>query len=263
MRSPTAAAAVVLLALGHVFSSEAFSLLPCRKWRPSTLIINDDQYSKHGMLTIAMAPPVTQVDVNRDSKAKDDDDEILLEGDVNKNVDDVTPAPTMRQLPSNWLGEKLYILSTAALIGILTGSNIALFKTSVEFVREALYGDGIILPFLNPFLWDELKGADVLIFSLTISEILPVWLIPAVGGILVGILLRIGDMPPGLRDSVREVDLDSIRAANATPPDELLVCTKYLPPASQRNDIGRFSRKALAATFTLGTGNRYVTSSYC
>ncbi|KAL7451658.1 hypothetical protein ACHAWC_003483 [Mediolabrus comicus] len=151
------------------------------------------------------------------------------------------PVITRRQLPSNWLGEKLYILSTAALIGLLTGSNIACFKTAVEFVREALYGDGVEL----------LRGSDIL---LRISEMLPLWLIPAVGGILVGLLLTIGDMPPGLRDTVKEVDLDSIRATNATPPDELIMCTN-LPPASQRNDFGRFSRKAIAATVTLGTGN--------
>jgi hypothetical protein len=89
---------------------------------------------------------------------------------------------------------------------------------------------------------------------LRISEILPIWLIPAIGGILVGLLLKFGEMPPGLRDTVKEVDLDSMRATNATPPDELLACIN-LPPASQRNDLGRFSRKALAATVTLGTGN--------
>ena len=127
------------------------------------------------------------------------------------------------------------------MIGLLTGSNIACFKTAVEFVREALYGDGVEL----------LRGSDIL---LRISEMLPLWLIPAVGGILVGLLLTIGDMPPGLRDTVKEVDLDSIRATNATPPDELIICTN-LPPASQRNDFGRFSRKAIAATVTLGTGN--------
>ena len=164
------------------------------------------------------------------------------------------PSSAKRQLPSNWLGEKLYILSTAALIGILTGTNIAVFKTAVELVREALYGDGILLPFLNPSLWNELKSEDILTFTLRISEILPLWLIPTVGGVLVGVLLTLGDIPPGLRDTVKEVDLDSMRATNATPPDELLLCTN-LTPASQRNDVARFSRKALAATVTLGTGN--------
>ena len=51
------------------------------------------------------------------------------------------------------------------------------------------------------------------------------------------------------------VDLDSIRASNATPSQELISCTQNIPPPSERNDFLRFSRKALAATATLGTGN--------
>ena len=51
------------------------------------------------------------------------------------------------------------------------------------------------------------------------------------------------------------VDLDAIRASDATPPAELVSCTKSLPPPSERNDFLRFFRKALAATATLGTGN--------
>jgi hypothetical protein len=38
-----------------------------------------------------------------------------------------------------------------------------------------------------------------------LSEVLPISVIPAVGGLIVGLLLRFGgDMPPGLRDAVRE-----------------------------------------------------------
>ena len=104
-------------------------------------------------------------------------------------------------LPTNWLGEKAYILSTAALIGLATGTNIAVFKTAVEFVREALYGDGIKLP----LLLGSLGGDEVMEFSLTLSEIIPLALIPAVGGLMVGALLRFGgEMPPGLRDTVKE-----------------------------------------------------------
>jgi H+/Cl- antiporter ClcA len=51
------------------------------------------------------------------------------------------------------------------------------------------------------------------------------------------------------------VELDSIRASDATPPTELVSCTKDIPLPSERNDFLRFSRKALAATATLGTGN--------
>ncbi len=215
------------------------------------------------MTPLAMAPPVTQEELNGSSITKDTRSgeaivaELVAEADLPSMETSViisSPSSAKRQLPSNWLGEKLYILSTAALIGILTGTNIAVFKTAVELVRETLYGDGIILPFLNPALWNELKGEEILTITLRISETIPIWLIPAAGGILVGLLLKIGEMPPGLRDTVKEVDLDSMRATNAQPPDELLACVD-LAPAPQRNDFARFSRKALAATVTLGTGN--------
>lgn len=223
-------------------------------------------HQRHGQrlkTPLAMAPPITQEELNGGSITKDTSSEkdVVPELDIEAELPVMatsvvvsTPSSTKRQLPSNWLGEKLYILSTAALIGILTGTNIAVFKTAVELVREALYGDGIILPFLNPALWNELKGEDILTITLRTSETIPIWLIPSFGGVLVGLLLTIGDMPPGLRDTVKEVDLDSMRATNATAPDELLACVD-LPPASQRNDFGRFSRKAVAATLTLGTGN--------
>ncbi len=203
---------------------------------------------------LAMAPPVTQEDLNGSSITEDTSSEKDVRVVPDLDVEADMPVMATSVLPSNWLGEKLYILSTAALIGILTGTNIAVFKTAVELVREALYGDGIILPFLNPVLWNELRGEDILTITLRTSEIIPIWLIPAFGGVLVGLVLTIGDMPPGLRDTVKEVDLDSMRATNATAPDELLACVD-LPPASERNDFGRFSRKAVAATLTLGTGN--------
>eukprot|EP00970_Alexandrium_tamarense_P020198 scaffold14955_cov193-Alexandrium_tamarense.AAC.3 len=172
--------------------------------------------------------------------------------DTTTTIESTTPTTTSRPLPTNWLGEKGYILSTAALIGLTTGTNIALFKTAVEYVREALYGDGVELPlFLH-----AIGADDMVVLSLKVSENIPLWLTPAVGGLIVGLLLKVGgDMPPGLRDTVLEVDLDSIRATNATPPPELVVCTKNIPPQSERNDFVRFSRKALAATVTLGTGN--------
>lgn len=111
--------------------------------------------------------------------------------------------PNKRTLPSNWLGEKGYILSTAALIGLTTGTNIAVFKKAVECVREILYGDGLELP---PWMFQFFGGSA---YSdehfLRLSENLPVALAPAVGGLLVGILLKVGgDLPPGLRDTVTE-----------------------------------------------------------
>lgn len=115
-----------------------------------------------------------------------------------------TSSRRRRQLPTNWLGEKNYILFTAVLIGLFTGINIALFKTAVEFVREVLYGDGINLQLVSPYLWNSGRE-EIRTLSLRLSEVLPISVIPAVGGLIVGLLLRFGgDMPPGLRDAVRE-----------------------------------------------------------
>lgn len=169
-----------------------------------------------------------------------------------------------RQLPANWLFEKSYILFTAILIGLFTGTNIAVFKTGVEFLREALYGDGLNLKRLaierasetHPLVLLDDWGATIPQSVLNLSENIPISCIPIIGGLIVGMLLKFGgEMPPGLRDTVKEVDLDSMRASNINPPDELLTCTKNIPPPDERNDVARFLRKALAATATLGTGN--------
>ncbi|KAL9190279.1 hypothetical protein ACHAXT_007490 [Thalassiosira profunda] len=220
-----------------------------------------------------MAPPLIEEDLNgANGDATASDGEPVLEVDMDVDMQTLTSAPddgkvrsyaststggiteqsSSRQLPTNWLGEKTYILFTAVLIGLFTGTNIAVFKTAVEFVRQALYGDGIELPhiLLNS------GGEEILTYSLRLSEVLPLSAIPVVGGLIVGALLRFGgEMPPGLRDTVKEVDLDAIRAVDATPPAELVSCTNDIPPPSERNDLLRFSRKALAATATLGTGN--------
>jgi len=93
-------------------------------------------------------------------------------------------------------------------------------------------------------------------FSIRLSELLPLWATPVLGGLVVGALLRFGgEMPPGLRDTVKEVDVDSLRSANVTPSTELLSCTNNILLPSERNDLLRFVRKALAAVATLGTGN--------
>lgn len=108
--------------------------------------------------------------------------------------------PITRTLPTNWLGERGYILSTAALIGLATGTNIAVFKKAVECVREIMYGDGIEIP-----IWLHSAAVDGEHYFLKFSETIPFPLAPAVGGLIVGILLKLGgDMPPGLRDTVTE-----------------------------------------------------------
>ncbi|KAL7445760.1 hypothetical protein ACHAXH_008021 [Discostella pseudostelligera] len=220
-----------------------------------------------------MASPMLQEDMNGDAPLTDDEPNrdtvespsssratIPSDNKVLSVATKLKSSSRQRQrqpLPSNWLGEKNYILFTAVLIGLFTGINIAVFKTAVEFVREVLYGDGLNLQLISPYLWGGGDGGEeIRTLSLRLSEVLPISVIPAVGGLIVGLLLRFGgDMPPGLRDAVREVDLDSIRASNATPSIELISCTKNIPPPSERNDFLRFTRKALAATATLGTGN--------
>ena len=179
----------------------------------------------------------------------------------------ITATRSSRQLPTNWLGEKTYILFTAILIGLFTGTNIAIFKELVEFVRKILYAfkassftfERTFLPLGESSDWIKLPfsgGEEILSFSVRLSELLPLWAIPVLGGVAVGGLLRFGgDMPPGLRDTVKEVDIDSMRSANVSPPIELLSCTNNILPASERNDTLRFLRKALAAVATLGTGN--------
>mmetsp|Transcript_201 Transcript_201/g.402 ORF Transcript_201/g.402 Transcript_201/m.402 type:complete len:557 (-) Transcript_201:609-2279(-) len=192
---------------------------------------------------------------NLSSKIEVKEDTQTRASDASTSTSGFTLTTSSRQLPANWLGEKSYILFTAILIGLFTGTNIAIFKTAVEFLREVLYGDGIKLPLFSSALWNS-GGEGILQDSLRLSESVPSSAIPVLGGLVVAFLLRFGgDMPPGLRDTVKEVDLDSIRASNATPPMELISCTKDIPPPSERNDFLRFSRKALAATATLGTGN--------
>jgi hypothetical protein len=163
-----------------------------------------------------MKSPMIQGDVNEDALSTDD--EFVTEENAppmasvpldkasttSTSTSGITSPRSSRQLPTNWLGEKNYILFTAVLIGLFTGTNIAAFKSSVEFLREVLYGDGIKLQVLSPYLYKS-GGEEILTFSMRFSEIIPLSAIPALGGLFVGMLLRFGgDMPPGLRDAVKE-----------------------------------------------------------
>jgi len=143
------------------------------------------------------------------------DKEQLSKSTASTSTSGITASTSSRQLPTNWLGEKTYILFTATLIGLFTGTNIAIFKTVVEFVRRLFYsyqssssftydrtflplgegsGEGLQLPLL-----------EIQTFSMRLAEVLPLWAIPVLGGVAVGAILRFGgDMPPGLRDTVKE-----------------------------------------------------------
>ena len=151
-----------------------------------------------------MATPTRNANgtTNSDSEAVTN---ILNEKESNPTNIEQT-GPSSRILPSNWLGEKVYILFTAALIGLTTGTNIAVFKKAVECVREIMYGDGIpIPPRIEELIGTSLGSVDGGEQFFSLSEKIPLALAPAVGGLLVGILLKMGgDLPPGLRDSVTE-----------------------------------------------------------
>jgi len=108
-----------------------------------------------------------------------------------------------------------YMLLQAALIGITGGAAVALFKEMIEETRHIMYG----LDFAYVFL--------------------P--LIPAFGGLLVGLLALAGSFPPGLKGSIREVDKDARRTVSGT-----------VPP--RRHPLG-FLRKTAASVATLGTGS--------
>jgi H+/Cl- antiporter ClcA len=119
----------------------------------------------------------------------------------------------------NRVHSAIYKLSQAALIGILSGWSVGIFKLSIDAVRRFAYGSLLSqTPFLLP-------------------------LIPALGGIAVGFLGLIGPFPPGLRGTVQAID----------------AATSSLLPITQRinGETGgslAFCRKTLAAICTLGTG---------
>lgn len=109
-----------------------------------------------------------------------------------------------------------YDLTQAAIVGALTGFSVALFKLSIEAVREFCYQQPI----------------------LSINPLLTVF-IPAAGGLVVGSLLLLGAFPPGLRGTVKEVDQDRGPGRNS----RMRIQTQL-----------NFLRKSVAAIFTLGTG---------
>lgn len=110
-----------------------------------------------------------------------------------------------------------YDLVQAAVVGVVSGLSVALFKLSIEAVREICYSQGYLatMPYLMA-------------------------LIPAFGGLVVGGLMLVGPFPPGLKGTVKEVDDDS-----TSPVRDLM---------SQVRTQLTFIRKSAAAVFTLGTG---------
>ena len=144
--------------------------------------------------------------------------------DSTKTEDGISAAPFLQasrpdmsflQLYNERSQLEAYMLLQAALIGISGGAAVALFKTLIDDTRHFVY---------------NLEFAYL---------ILP--LIPALGGIVVGLLALPGSFPPGLKGSIQEVDKDSRRAVSGS----------FTPP---RHPFG-FLRKTAASVATLGTGS--------
>ncbi|KAL3941255.1 MAG: hypothetical protein SGBAC_004345 [Bacillariaceae sp.] len=110
--------------------------------------------------------------------------------------------------------DSAYVIFASAIIGVLSGFAVAIFKLSIEAVREAVYGTA----FSEKFVW---------------------WLIPAlVGGLGVSLLGKTGEFAPGLRGTANEVDELSLDVRKDL----------------RFKNAFRFLRKPLAAILTLGSG---------
>ena len=73
----------------------------------------------------------------------------------------------------------------SAIIGIMSGFAVSIFKLSIESLREVMYGTSF-------------------------AEHCPVALIPAIGGVGVALLMLVGEFSPGLRGTAQEVDTISL-----------------------------------------------------
>lgn len=110
--------------------------------------------------------------------------------------------------------KEAYILALAALIGILSGASVGVFKLSIDALRRYAYG---------PFMLNYPQFVQPLI--------------PALGGVAVGFLSLYGPFPPGLRGTVEAVD-------------RVAAQDRKIP----RVRPFQFLRKTVAAVCTLGTG---------
>lgn len=115
-----------------------------------------------------------------------------------------------------------YDLSRAGLLGVVTGASVAVFKLCIESLRNLSYN----LP-----LHSSWKHAHLVIPF-----------IPALGGLVVGLLTSCVSFPPGLRGTIQETDRDSKAKFFG---DE---CNKQFSALA-------FFLKTIAAICTLGTGN--------
>ncbi|CAB9528777.1 exchange transporter ClcA [Seminavis robusta] len=126
-----------------------------------------------------------------------------------------------------------YLLVQAAGVGILSGWSVGIFKILTDTVKHLAYAGTVSAKAWQRLLW------------------LP--LIPAIGGLVVALLRRLGGgFPPGMKDTIKAVDQqpDYLLGGVEMQPQESSSSTAYNPIFHQF----RFVKKSLAAIVTLGTG---------
>jgi H+/Cl- antiporter ClcA len=116
-----------------------------------------------------------------------------------------------------YLQSEAYHLIPPALVGVSVGVAVAIFKLSVEGLRDFSYGN-YPLP-SNPEL---------------------LLLIPTFGGLLVGFIRMLGVLPPGLRETIEQVDEQN---------------ADRLPIGDFWQKQADFFRKSFSSVLTLRTGN--------
>jgi H+/Cl- antiporter ClcA len=191
------------------FSGEAVAVLPLQQL-PIAMRQDDGNTGPVGLLGL----PTTGAFVAGDEEAA--------------SRKPATPPPPLppRRFVRRKFRSSVSDLLQAALVGVVSGLSVALFKLSIEAVREVSYQQ------------DVLASAE--------------WLratIPALGGCAVGLLLLVDKsraFPPGLRGVVKIVD-DQERACagGLSSKDDFM--------AQVRTQLGAV-RKSVAAVFTLGSG---------
>jgi H+/Cl- antiporter ClcA len=103
----------------------------------------------------------------------------LPKGEPRFVTGDIAPAPVDF--------DAAYVFFASAIIGVLSGFTVAIFKLSIEALRALMYGTPL-------------------------GEYFPICLVPALGGLGVAVLAAFGDFSPGLRGTAKEIDAMSINS---------------------------------------------------
>lgn len=153
---------------------------------------------------------------------------------------------------SNELLPQTYVQLLAIGIGIVTGVSVAGFKLSINAIRQFCYGDGFHSIWVSVI--QIFGGANAAASTSGEEVLIPFWIIPILGGLMVSIL-NLGGFSPGLRGAVNEVDDDSLSYPTDVDKSGGDSGGSFGIMGGEFNLDFRPVRKAMAATFTLGTGN--------